>query len=631
MADSTQIIKKIRCSNGHDHSIEATQLTATEVSKGYVTYGDIHNEIEAVRDLANGVVDTYVIKSSKSSTTGYDSVVKSTLHTTGDISISTLSGLVDNAPATGTYHVGDIILMEEGSADEPIFDRWVSEVTSTTVKLTVLETQVAKHHHTIGTTTSAAITTVTSSVLTAKIPVVGDAVDVVTSVTGGTFVKSVSLTSGSDNLSLTSDSTGLGHSHSIDAHDHTVKITNPHQTLVSNSVNAYTTLTSKNLTTHSHTAVSVAGATSDDSITYVTGGGSDTFIKSLKEESKTTSSASSLTATGGNGVATTNTQTSDDTIGDVVKTKEDGAHTHTVSVTTTGNVVKSATVAPTVVTSVSLAYTSPSVAGTVVTSVPSKSVTVVTSWKSATSASFINSATVESGVLSFGMSNAVTSATIVTSSSSVSVLNGAPSTATQTAGSASIDAPSTTQSVSSGTVTATGSAASSGSHSHGFSHTHTIPSHTHTIASHTHSYSMSVKDDEASAITSLTSSKFNTHKHSDDVQVASTITSESSSKVITGGETSSVISSLVSTETSLSVSSEGLTTNTKYYKLIGSITYPTIASAPTGTVTATSSKITPAAAGSEQAIKQIEFSSENFVTSVTSSGNIKTSENKGGK
>jgi hypothetical protein len=635
MANENQVIKKIRCSNGHDHLIDATYLS-----------GHTYDEIEK---MVHGAIDTYVIPTSKSTNGNYSGVVNAS-GSTVTISKENLAGLVSESPIKvdtdydECFNIGDVILMEATSDGTKVFDRWISAISGTgksaIVTLAVLETQVATHHHKIGTNTNNALTTVTSQVLTAKIPEVGSAVNVVTSVTEGTFVKSVSLTDGSDDLTLTSASTGLGHTHGIDAHTHVVKITDP-RTLVSQSVSAYTTLTSSNRTFHSHTSQSVAGAKSDDTaITYVTGQGStDTFIKSLTTNSATTTSTS-LT-TGSNGVATTNAQTSSDEIGDIVNTQEEGAHTHSVSVTTDTNVVKSASVAPTVVTSVSLSYTSPTFAGTVVTSVPSKSVTVATSWVTASTATVVTSCdwaceVDASGVLVFdwgsSTGSAVTSATRITASQSVSVLNGKPSTFTQKAGSASIDAPNAAQSVTSGTVTATGTAASNGSHSHGFSHTHTIPTHTHSIAAHTHNYDKTVKDSSAAAIISLSSDTYTPHKHEANVDVASTMTSTSTIKVITGGSTKSVVSTLTSKETTLSVSSVDLTTDTKYYKLEGTITHPTIKSAPTGTVAVSTSSITPAKEGSEQAIKTIVFGSDEFVTDVVTNGTntIKTSENIGG-
>ena len=635
MASENQVIKKIRCSNGHDHLIDATYLSGH-------TYDDIEK-------MVHGAIDTYVIPTSKSTNSNYSGVVNESGNTV-TISKENLAGLVSENPIEvdadydECFNIGDVILMEATSDGTKVFDRWISAISGTgksaIVTLAVLETQVATHHHTITASTNNALTTVTSQVLTAKIPTVGSAVNVVTSVTEGTFVKSVSLTDGSDNLTLTSASTGLGHTHSIDSHTHVVKITNP-STLVSQKVSAYTSLTSSNRTFHSHTSQSVAGAKSDDdAITYVTGqGGTDTFIKSLTTNVATTTSTS-LT-TGSNSVVTTDAQTSSDEIGDIVNTIEDGAHTHSVSVTTDTDVVKSATVAPTVVTSVSLTYTPPTIAGTVVTSVPSKSVTVVTSWAAASTATVITScdwgcAVDDEGVLSFAWSSsegsAVTSATRVTASQSVSVLNGKPSTSTQKAGSASISAPTAEQKSTSGTVTATGSAASDGSHSHGFSHTHTIPTHTHSITAHTHDYDKTVKDSSAAAITSLSSTSYTPHKHSDNVDVASTMTSTSTIKVITGGSTKSVVSSLISTEATLSVSSVDLTTDTKYYKLDGTITHPTISSTPTGTVSVSTSSITPAAEGTDQAIKTIVFGSDEFVTAdIVTNGTIKTSENIGGK
>ena len=99
-----------------------------------------------------------------------------------------------------------------------------------------------------------------------------------------------------------------------------------------------------------------------------------------------------------------------------------------------------------------------------------------------------------------------------------------------------------------------------------------------------------------------------------------------------GGGTTDVVRDLLSTDKTFTTTSKSLTTDTKYVKLTGDITFPGL-SAPTGSVTVTSKSITPAVTGTEKALKDITFKSSSFVTSVTGDddGAIKTSTNVGGK
>ena len=135
-------IKKIKTAAG-EHLIEAAYLTNGSDIK---TYGDIHEEIEDVRGIAQGAIETYVIPSTVSSTTtGYDKVVAATSAQT-----STTKAILNTLTSTSaTYKVGDIILMGATSDGTKHFDRWVSKVSGNTIYLDVLETQVATHHHTI--------------------------------------------------------------------------------------------------------------------------------------------------------------------------------------------------------------------------------------------------------------------------------------------------------------------------------------------------------------------------------------------------------------------------------------------------------------------------------------------------
>ena len=157
MADTTNLIIKQINTGTSTYDIAAQYLT--DASGNYVTYASIHDEIDSVQndlndkydelvDIAQGVIDTYVIPTGEG--TDYNNIVGSDDHTTDEISVDTLLSLVVPGNPSGKFKVGDIILMEAESTDgEKAFDRWVSWVSNDgkKVKLTVLESQVAKHHH----------------------------------------------------------------------------------------------------------------------------------------------------------------------------------------------------------------------------------------------------------------------------------------------------------------------------------------------------------------------------------------------------------------------------------------------------------------------------------------------------
>lgn len=637
MAISTTI-KKIRTSDG-DHLIEAASLTYvsknTSVSK---TYEDIHDEINAVRSIAQGAIETYVIPSKNSGISGYNNIVRNaenTIKTTETI----LSNLITTAnhDTNGSFKVGDVILMEEvadptntEASKHQIFDRWISAIDGKNITLTVLETQVATHHHTIniGSSSSKALTSVTASTQTAALTIVGDAVTVLTSVSSN-FISSVDYEDdGEYDLEIetvqSSEDGGRGHSHSTVAHSHSFTPIS----LVSQTVSAITSLDSTSRTFHSHTVVSAAGTPNNGSKFDIVTGVSETgtFLINLDDSNLTTGSNTKGLATGNSGDdLSTPAQTTKDSIGSIVYTVAGGSHTHDVTVTTTENVVKTATVAPSVVTSVSYSFTQPSVAPSVVTSVTKVAKTVVTSATLSGITSFVASVSVDtSGVLSFGSGTVGISAP----TSTISAVNEI-STTSQTSGSLSISAPRTSQSMTSGTVTITGKTGSSGSHSHGFSHTHKIPVHNHSIESHTHSYVKTVASQSGLAITSLSYKNFIPHTHSNNVGAAAIAANESSAvTIITGGSKTEVVQTLKSSIFSTGNASPG-TTDT-YLKITGTITHPGLTTTP-GTITTSSKSITPAVSGTETALKSIEFASSDFITSVTSGSGIKTSENKGGK
>lgn len=570
MATNT-IIKQIQTSAG-THDIDAKYWGGHEFSE--------------ISDLVHGVVDTFVIPAQDNAADGsdYKKVVESS-DAQVETTTSALATLVGRPIDFDKFGVGDVILMGATSDGTKNFDRWISDVSGNVIKLDVLETQVAAHHHTIAITTTSgkALTGVSGNPSTVTLTSVGSAVNVLTDASG-TFVTSVEYdANGKDDLSLSSSSASgsvASHSHTVTAHSHSFTPSS----LVSQTASAYTSLTSAKHNIHSHTVVSAAGKWTNGTAFNVATGVSTSaeFIKNLKDSSNQTTGANTagLTAKANTAALATSAQTSSDTIGEVVKTTSSGSHTHTVTTTTKTDVVTGVSIAASVVTSVN--YTKPTVAASVVTS------------------AYL---TVDStGVLSLS----------------------APRDS-QSAGSLSVDR--IAQSYTSGKVEASGSAASAGAHQHGFSHTHAIPSHTHSIDNHTHTYVKTIMSETGFAITSLSTSSYTPHTHSANISAASTAANVSEVNIVTGGSQTEVVRNLKTSDFSTETSSP--TTDTKYVALVGEITFPGL-TVTTSSVSTSTSSITPAVAGTQKAISSITFTSANFIKTVTSGSAIKTTKNIGG-
>jgi hypothetical protein len=475
-----------------------------------------------ITDLVHGVVDTYVIPTTKSSTTGYSEVVSAT---TAQVTttVSKLKGLVTNSPDDkfDEFGVGDIILMGATSDGSKNFDRWISNISGTgdsaTITLDVLETQVATHHHTFDTPvveisskpSSKALTGVNiTTKTTSTMATVGTTIGSILTGASGNVITSVKYSGdGSYDLDLVAGTTAdYGHSHTVNSHTHSV--TFKPSSYVSRSIEAYTTLTSAEYTPHTHTSTTVAATpVTDTTLTYVTGvSASATFIKTLTDSNQTT----------GN-----NTQglTTNDIASDVL-TASSGSHSHSVTAKTSENFVKTVDLAGNVITSVVLNYTAPTVKANVVTSITKVSKTAVTSATLTGQKTFVStwSASVDnSGVLSFNVTtNSIGLSAPTTTISAINTITSGE----QSAGSATLSKTSYIQSYTSSIVTATCDTGFAGSHQHGFSHTHSIPSHTH-------SYKKSVKSTDGTAITSLTSTTYTTHKHGNNVTVINAAIDES--------------------------------------------------------------------------------------------------------
>lgn len=606
-------IKQIKVSNGTVYDIDAQKWG-----------GHTFSEIEG---LIHGVVDTYVIPTTKSSTSGYTGVVGATT-TQVSTTIGTLKGLVSNPPSNSfdKFNVGDVVLMGASSDGTQNFDRWISNISGTgdaaVVTLDVLETQVAKHHHSVNVITSVSGATAkaltgsnTPTYTATNVAKVGSSVTVLTGESDD-YVTSVNFDdNGSDTLTIASGTStdGVGHSHTVNSHTHSISFTP--STYVSRSIEAYTSLDTADHTPHTHTVVSAAGKKIDGTkFTYVNGGSTGVFVQSLTDAATATNTGgtTNLTTNSNTTALSTSAQTSSDTIGDIVKTKEAGGHSHSLSSAETASVVTSATVATSVVTSVTLTSTAPNVASTVVTAVSCKANTASTviSWGCSVDTSGILSFTAETG-------NRATGITMTSS------------TAKQSAGSISISAPRSSQSVTAGKVAVSGTISTSGAHSHGFSHTHAIPAHTHGIASHTHTYYKTVASVTGSAYTSLTTADHTPHTHSANVSVASTSTNGTKFTYVTGGTKTSVVRDMKGSSQSITTTSAAPSTDTKYYKLDGKITFPGLT---IDKKTISTKSITPAADGGAKAITAITFTSANFVNSINvSNGDVDTTVNEGGK
>ena len=643
MAD---LIKQIRTTDGQLHDISAK-------------YWDGH-EFSEITNLVHGVVDTYVIpaQTGTSATSDYKAIVESS---SAQVTTTTAKlGALTGTPADGwdKFGVGDIVLMGATLDGKANFDRWISAVDANgNVTLDVLETQVATHHHTYTTytTTSANVLTsvkinktTTSNVAYAGADVAvlqGEAGDYVTSVTHDS--------SGKHTLTLATgtSTSGYGHNHTVTVsnHNHTVKF--KPTSIVSRSINAYTSLETGEHTPHTHSAsVTAAGAATNSSLLqYVNGGSTDAFLKTVTDASKTTNTGQNTAG------LSTSTQVSTDTIGDVVKTTSAGDHTHSVSATTTANAITGVTLAPNVTTSVKLNYTAPVVQANVttsvklnytapvvqanvVTSITTANKTVVTGVGLSGTTTFVNTATVDSsGILSFGTASVgltsststikavstITSGTQSAGSASLTYTSG-----TQSAGSASLTYTSATQTYTSGKLTATCTTGSAGAHQHGFSHTHTIPAHSHSIAAHTHTYYKTVAASTGYAYTSLSIGSYTPHTHAASVTAAGANTAGTKFTYVKSGTSTAVVRDLQDADFSCTVGNTqpGATVSTTYMSLSGTITFPGLT---VGKKALTTTNIKPAVDSGEKPAMTITATSVSVVKTITSATG-KTSTNIGG-
>ena len=596
-----KIIRQVKVSNDvYDiHAKTADYATTAGSAENAEQWaGHTFSEVES---LIHGVVDTYVIPESKSSSTGYGTVVGATT-TQVSTTVGTLKGLVSNPPSNDfdKFGVGDVILMGATSDGKKNFDRWISNVSGTgdsaVVTLDVLETQVAKHHHTINvpvvSTTSANVLT-GASVSDRTTQNMAYAGTDVTVVNGASDPNAIVLTSvahkndGSFDLVISAGaSTDYGHKHTVVSHKHSVSYD---KSTVSSYVSAYTGLSKTTYTPHTHTIVSVAGKTeSDGDITYVnsTPKATDSFIKSL-------TNASTTTDTGAATPSTTDASLTTNDIGSDVKTASAGSHTHTATTTVDTSVVTAATVATSVVTSVSFSKGSlPSVASNVITS-------------------FVASVD-SSGVLSF------THPTVTQSAGSLPTL--------------SVSRVSQSRTLGKPTVTTTIS--ESGSHQHGFSHTHTLPDHNHSVESHTHTYYKTVASVTGKAITELSTSTYTAHKHTN-ISAAGVSTDDSikAFEYVYGGTSTSVVRDLKITSTSATVGESSPETTTVNQKITGTITHPGIdfGSKKLSEMLSTTT-VTPAVDSTEKPVMSISTTSVSVVkTVVVSDSSSKTSTNVGGE
>jgi hypothetical protein len=607
-------------------------------------YLDGHT-FEEIQRMVQGGVSTYVISESKKNAEGYDDVVRSNDNTI----ITTRTILNELTNSSDSYKIGDIILMEEVSDGSKVFDRWVSAVDGVDdeisggsddeiIILAVLETQVATHHHTISATAGKgdALTGIDKTTLTTKtLATVGENVDVLTNVSGS-FVTSVDYDSnGSNNLTLvgTSGSGSVGHSHTVNSHNHSVSV-NPND-FVASTISVYTTLNSDTFVTHTHeNNINVAGSfTNVDSITYVTDNHtSDLFVKTLSSNNEDTSLVSLVTNSNVSGLSTSE-QTSDDVVGDVVKTTSVDSHTHAINITTDESFVTSVSLASDVVVSVD--YTEPTVAPSVLTSiafVERRTALLGTGTDiNSTSGSFLNnwSCSVDSNGVLFFETNTSSALVSVELDQDVRKIDttiiGEVVSVEQNAGSCIVST--ATQSYTSDKVTLIGDTEAAGAHVHGFSHTHIIPEHTHDIPEHTHKYVRNTVGDTGSAITSLNTATYIPHIHTENVSVAGAHKEGETLTYINSGEKTSVVHTLKNEQISYTTTSSSPGTDVQYVGIAGEIVFPGL-SVTTGSVSTETTTVTPAVDSKEKAIAAIAFTSGKFVTDVNIDN--KTSGNIGG-
>ena len=576
------------------------------------------HEFNDVTDALHGVVDTFVISetNSESSPNDYNTIVTN-VSTTMSTTRTILDSLVDIKPSGG-YKVGDIVLLEKTDS----FDRWVSKISGETVYLTVLETQVGKHHHTVSLpsltqSSSLALVSYNAVMTDSTFAVALASIKVITSVSG-IFLTSVSyLDEGKNELKLktSTESGDVGHKHTISFTP---------TSIVSRNIPAYTGLSTSSYTPHKHNTASVDVAdkiSSTESVNYVTGvSTSDTFIKTLISSKKNTGGASKTTTGNNESGKVTSLQVSGSTIGDDLKTSDVDNHTHNVSVTTGSNkVVTSVNIAAQVVTSVS--FNAGTLQKKVITDVTTSKYTVPTAWGDANISSFLNACVVNDGILSFTSGNAVTSAKTITSSKEVEVVN-VISSGNQNI--ASLTAPSVEQSSDMEDVTLNVSETPRGGHQHGFNHNHTIDSHTHSFE-HTHEYVRTDVSSTGIGITSLStgSHQIHTHVSTNPVKVAGSSTDDNPLTYVYGGVSKNVVRELKSSFSSFTVSSV-------YHSLDGDITFPTIKGI-TESVRITSTSIRPVRNSYTQVISSITITSAKFITDINyNSTSVDTGENIGG-
>lgn len=632
MAEEIKKISQIKTDENNTYDLDAKYIYGTDAS---AVITGINSSIEALQSQVHGAIDTYVISVKKKGTRGYEEVVYSTAQSVSTtlVQLKQLLGLKE----TSSFKIGDIILMEETSFSngKECYDRWVSRIFDQSIYLSILETQVGTHHHTIDLDYGDALTGVNQTTPTSSsMAKVGSEVTVVTGVstsvlsTGYDVITSISydnngeysLISPTQSEVSTDDSykDAVGHSHTVLSHTHSVDISDLHNTFVSQTISAYTYLSTTTFTPHSHTPANVASPAVDvgdsDQIIYVyDGGDTDIFIKTISYDSENTSSES-LTTDSGGGSTTSSITVSTSFGGDEeVYTENVGSHSHSVTVSTTENVVTSVTLQPSVITSIDYTDGSkPSVQSNVVTSIVPTAVSVVTDATLTGETTFINSwsCTVDSsGILSFNPNTATVGINPTTSLvSTISTIT----TGTQSEGSLPVlSYTSATQTYTSSVVTATGSAENAGGHNHAFSHTHSLPSHTHGIASHNHSYQKTVVSTSGNAYVSLSTSTYIPHTHNSTVSVASASTDMSSIDIVIGGSTTDVVQNLKS-YVSFNTDNAESSTDTQYYDI--SITYPGL------TISGkkfTTQSVTPAEDSGESPIKSITFTSGTFVNSIS--------------
>ena len=121
----------------------------------------------------------------------------------------------------------------------------------------------------------------------------------------------------------------------------------------------------------------------------------------------------------------------------------------------------------------------------------------------------------------------------------------------------------------------------------------------------------------------MTTDSYVPHTHTNATVIAD-MTDGSEVTFVNGGSKATVVKDLKATAQTFTTTSDSASTDTKYVKLSGNITFPGLT---LGKKTLSTTTVTPAVAGTEKALASISVTTDKFVKAVSD----KTSVNIGGE